>query len=110
MLNKTPPITMFVIIAAFISNSKNGIMNIDAKMNLKKNVENVDCHTSFLVCLFSPSSLMCIPNASEHASAIVSIPPTTASSDFVALSNPIISPNVVITARIIPKLKPTFHE
>ena len=81
-------------------------------MNLKKKVENVDCHTCFFVCLFSPSSEMWIPRASEHASAIaiVNIPPITANLEFVAELSPTIKPKVVMMPEVTPKLKPTFNE
>ncbi len=63
------------------SNSKTGTTNVEAKMNFDKNVEIVDCQISPHVCLFSDSSEIWMPSASENASAtaIVNIPPKTTS-------------------------------
>ena len=53
-----------------------------------------------------------MPKASEKASAIaiVSIPPRTASLEFVPEFNPTINPSVVIMPDVIPKLNPTSNE
>ena len=39
-------------------NNKTGIINVNAKINLEINVESVDSHISFEVCLSSDSSEM----------------------------------------------------
>ncbi len=86
--------------------------NIKAKTNLEKNVETVDSHISLEECLISDSSEIWMPNASENASAIaiVSIPPITASFEFVPECRPTISPSVVIIPEVMPKLNPIFNE
>ena len=103
---------MLMIILIFKLKIKKGIMNTIAKINLNKNVDVVDSQICLGVCLFSPSSEIWIPNASEHASAIaiVIIPPITANLEEVAEFNPIIKPKVVIIADVTPKLNPTFRE
>jgi len=57
-----------------------GITKDKAIKNLQKKVDKVDSHISRVLCLFSDSSDMCIPIASdmESAIAIVTIPPITA--------------------------------
>jgi len=66
--------------AASSSSIRTGITKVIAKINFDMNVERVDSHISLDVCLFSASSEMCMPSASESASAIaiVSMPPMTA--------------------------------
>jgi len=46
------PNIILMTIAFLSSNNKTGKIKIDEKINLKKIVEKVDYHTSFLVCLF----------------------------------------------------------
>jgi hypothetical protein len=52
-------------------------MNREANRNFEMKVENVASHISLPVCLFSDSSEICMPSASENASAtaIVIMPP-----------------------------------
>ncbi len=106
-----PQITA-TIIAFCSSKSKTGIRNERANMNLKKNVEIVDCQISLSVCLLSDSSDICMPKASEKASAtaIVRIPPRTAIFKCVPECRPTINPRVVIMPEVIPKLSPILSE
>ena len=78
--------------------NRTGRIKIDEKINLKKIVEKVDSHTSLLVYLFSDSSAIWIPIASDNASAIaiVNIPPITTSFEWVLECSPTIRPSVVI--------------
>ena len=87
-------------------------MNEEAMTNLEINVVIVDSQTSFDVCVFSDSSDMCIPIASDNESAIaiVSTPPMTASLEFVTEYSPIMSPIVVIIPEVVPKQMPTLNE
>ena len=80
-----------------------------AKENFDAKVKTVDIQTSEEECLFSDSSEMWIPKASEKASAtaIVSIPPITANFELVLELRPTIRPSVVIIAEVRPKLIPT---
>jgi len=89
-----------------------GMINVDAKMNLDKNVDKVASHISVKVCLFSDSSEICIPRASENASAIaiVNTPPITTIFECVPELSPTIRPIVVIAPEVKPKLKPVFIE
>jgi hypothetical protein len=89
-----------------------GIMNVIAVMNLNRNVETVDSQISFSLCLFSASSEIWMPSASEKASAIamVRIPPITASFEFVPEVKPTIKPRVVIIPEVNPKLNPVLIE
>ncbi len=72
----------------------------------------VDSQISAVVCLFSDSCEICIPKASEKASAIaiVRMPPITATLELVPDSNPTINPRVVIIPDVRPKLSPVFRE
>ena len=85
MLSNNRPHIILTYIAVCRSIKITGIIKDDATKNLQKNVENVDSHTSLVECLFSDSSDICIPKASEieSAIAIVSIPPITTSCDWV---------------------------
>jgi len=87
-------------------------MNVDAKISLDKKVEIVDSHTSFVVCLLSDSSEICMPNASEKASAIaiVNIPPITIGLEWVPQCKPTINPSVVIIPEVKPKLNPVLSD
>ena len=53
-----------------------------------------------------------MPNASENESAMamVKIPPSTTSFEWVPEFNPTINPRVVITPEVKPKLNPIFIE
>ena len=81
MLSADRPQIMLTMIAVSRLSSMMGIVNVSAKANFDKNVAIVDYHISFVVCLFSDSSEMWMPKASENASAIaiVSMPPSTTS-------------------------------
>ncbi len=72
----------------------------------------VAVHICLVVCEFSASSDICIPIASERASdtAIVKMPPKTASFEPVLVYSPIIKPIVVIIPEVAPKLKPVLIE
>lgn len=98
--------------ASVSSSVTTGITNVSAMTNFAKNVEIVDSHISLTVCLFSDSSDMCIPSASEKASAmaIVKIPPKTANCEWVPECSPTISPSVVMIPDVNPKLKPILME
>ncbi len=87
-------------------------MNVAEKKNLEKKVATVDPHISFVVCLFSDSSEMWIPSASEKASAIaiVSMPPMITGLEWVPECRPTTNPSVVIIPDVIPKLNPIFKE
>ena len=58
-----------------------GTINVIPKINFVKKVETVASHISLDVCIFLDSSEICIPKASEKASAttITNIPPITVS-------------------------------
>lgn len=88
-----------------------GTTKVSAKRNFEKNVDNVDSHVS-RVFLLSDSVEICIPRASENASAIaiVNIPPITASFEFVPELKPVISPRVVIIPEVIPKQIPILSD
>jgi len=103
---------MLTIMAIVNSNTNKGITKDDAIINLNINVEIVDSHISLSVCIFSASSDICIPNASDNESAIaiVNIPPMTTIDEFVLECRPIINPSVVIIPDVTPKLSPTFIE
>jgi len=62
--------------------------------------------------MFSDSSDICIPRASENESAMamVRIPPMTMRTEFVLENNPIINPSVVMIPDVNPKLKPILRE
>jgi hypothetical protein len=89
-----------------------GMINEEAMMNLKTKVEIVDSQISFVECVFSDSSDICIPSASERESAIamVRMPPMTTRVEFVDAYSPIINPRVVMIPEVNPKLNPTFNE
>ncbi len=110
-INNNPYITE-TIIATDKENNKNGTIKVNAKINLDKNVENVACQTDLGVLFFSYSDEICIPKASERASAIAIkiIPVTTIVVECVLASKPIIKPNVVITPEVIPNPKPFLFD
>lgn len=87
-------------------------MNVEAKRNFEEKVEIVDSQISFVECLFSDSSEIWIPIASENASAIAMamMPPMTARPEWVLECNPTIRPIVVMMPEVKPKLKPVFSE
>ncbi len=91
---------------------RSGTIKVDAKTNLDRKVKIVDSHISFALCLFSDSSEMWMPRASEKASAmaIVNMPLRTAILEWVPECSPTISPKVVIIPEVEPKLKPTLSE
>ena len=103
---------MLTITAKDRLNNKIGIMNVNANTNLARNVDIVDSQISLVVCLFPDSSDICIPNASEKASAIamVIMPPRTTNLDPVPDVRPTIKPKVVITPDVRPKLTPFLIE
>ena len=109
-LNKTRPYKTLTTIAVLSENRSRGIINVEAKMNFEKKVAMVDYHISFVECLFSDSSDMWMPRASEKASAmaIINMPLITTSFDLVPECRPTISPRVVIMAEVKPKLSPVF--
>lgn len=112
MLSRSSPQIMLIIIDVVSSNIKTGIMKVNEKMNLKMNVNMVASQISFTVCMASASSDICMPSASENASAtaMVSIPPITASFECVPECRPTINPRVVIIPDVDPKLIPTLNE
>jgi len=81
-----------------------------AKKNFVTKVAMVDSQTSRCVCLSSASSAMCIPRASEKASATATVrtPPITASLEWVPECSPTIRPRVVIMAEVRPKTETCF--
>ena len=85
MLSADRPQIMLTMIAVSRLSSMMGMMNVSAKANFDKKVDTVDCHISFVVCVFSDSSAMWMPSASEKASAIaiVNMPPRTTSFEWV---------------------------
>lgn len=99
-----------MMIAVESVNNKIGMMNIRAKTNFAKNVAAVASQISFVWCLFSASSEMCMPKASDSASAIAitKIPPKIIVFEPVPECNPTINPRVVIIPDVRPKLKPFF--
>jgi hypothetical protein len=103
---------MFMMIALVSSKRRMGMMNEEAMRNLNMNVEIVDSQISFDEWMFSDSSDIWIPNASERESAIaiVRIPPMTTRTEFVLANNPIINPRVVMIPDVNPKLNPTLSE
>ena len=106
------PQATLTTIAMGSSRSKTGITKVRAKMNFDKKVESVDAHICFLVWAFSASSDMWIPSASEKASAIAIVrnPPSTAGLEWVPECKPTMSPRVVITPEVMPKLMPVFKD
>lgn len=92
--------------------NKIGIIKVNAKINFETKVDIVDSHISFVVCLFSDSSEMWIPIASDIASAIAItiIPPRTTIEERVPEFNPTIKPSVVIIPEVRPKLNPFLIE
>ena len=107
--NSINPAKTFIIIAVFRFMKITGIMKISAVMNFVKKVDIVLCHTDFFD-FPTDSSEMCIPKASEKASAIaiVIIPPKTASFECVPENSPTINPSVVIIPEVIPNPNPLF--
>ena len=77
MDNTNNPQITLTKIAVDSSNNKIGMINVNAKRNLEKNVEIVDSQISLEACRFSDSSEIWMPNASENASAIaiINMPP-----------------------------------
>lgn len=103
---------MLTITALLNEKSNTGMMKVRAQQNFVRNVAIVDIQISLGVCLFSDSSDMCIPNASEKASAIamVNMPPKTTILECVPEFKPTIKPKVVMIPEVNPKLKPTSNE
>ena len=103
---------IFTMIAVLRFKMRIGMMNEDAMRNLKINVERVDSQISLVECIFSDSSEICIPRASENESAraMVRIPPMTIRNELVLEYNPIINPSVVMIPDVNPKLNPTLRE
>lgn len=101
---------MLTLIASDRGSNKTKIKKLEAKINLKKKVEKVDSQIVLDSCLFSDSSDICIPNASdkESAIAIVKIPAKTTNLEWVTEFKPTINPRVVITPEVNPKLNPVF--
>ncbi len=94
------------------SKRSTGTRKVIAKKNFAAKVASVALHTSEAENSSSDSSPICIPSASEHASAMamVRIPPSTARRELVLASRPTIRPSVVITPDTIPKLNPSRSE
>jgi len=103
------PQIMLMITAVDNEKRRTGIANVSERKNFVKKVYFVEVHMCFFG-LFSDSSEMWIPIASERASAmaIVKIPPRTASFECVLEFKPTINPRVVITAEVSPKFIPLF--
>jgi len=110
--SRNNPQATLTMIAVVRGKSRTGTTKVKAKINLAKKVYMVDSHISLVVCLFSDSSDIWIPRASENASAIamISIPPRITPLEWVLECKPTISPMVVITPDVEPKHKPTFSE
>lgn len=106
-----PQITLAIMALGRVK-IRTGIIKVRAKKNLVRKVEAVAVQTSLVVWQFSDSSEMCMPKASDKASAMamVKMPPITTKEEPVAESRPIIRPKVVITPEVRPKLKPFFIE
>src|SRR3989344_5218558 len=102
------PQMVLMSVARESESSKVGMINARAKINFDRNVKAVDSHISLVVCLFSNSSEMCMPSASESASetAIISIPPMTTSFELVLEPSPIIRPSVVMIPEVSPNPRP----
>ena len=94
--------------AASSLNTSTGTTKVNATTNLEAQVENVASQISLVLCLFSDSSAIWMPMASEKASAMAMamIPPMTASFEWVLAFKPTIMPSVVITPEVSPKPKP----
>ena len=73
------PHIKLTIMPAERGSKRTGIMKVIAKKNFVKNVATVDPQICLVVCIFSDSSAIWIPKASENASAIaiVKIPART---------------------------------
>jgi hypothetical protein len=112
MLSKDNPQITLAIIAVGNCSNRRGTINVRAKANLDIKVDIVAIQISFVVCLFSVSSEICMPIASENASAIaiVKIPPMTTGFEWVPECRPTINPRVVIIPEVKPKLNPVFKE
>jgi hypothetical protein len=111
MPSNISPHAMLTSIAVDNSRSIIGIMKVNAKTNFAANVAIVDSHISRTVCFVSASSDMCMPSASEKASAtsataIVIMPPRMTIFECVLESSPTIRPSVVMIPDVRPKLKP----
>src|SRR6267143_3741505 len=92
--------------------SSTGTTKVSAIRNLAPKVAMVDSQISDTTPLFLDSSAMCMPKASDMASAIaiVRMPPTTTVREWVPEWSPTINPNVVITPDVRPKLSPVFND
>ena len=103
---------MLTIIAVDSVKRNTGIKKVRAKKNLDSNVATVDNHICLCVWTFSDSSEIWMPRASDNASAtaMMTIPPTTASLEWVPEWSPTISPNVVIVPEVNPKPIPVFND
>lgn len=103
---------MLMNIAVCRDKKRTGIRKVKAKKNFAAKVEIVDSQISLLVLVLSDSSEICIPKASEKASAmaIVNIPPITAGFEFVPALNPTIKPSVVMIPDVIPKKTPILSD
>ena len=97
-----------MITAVLRLNKMIGNRKVMAKINLARKVVIVVCQISFCLSPSLDSSEICMPKASEKASAMamVKIPPRTANFEPVPAKSPTISPRVVITAEVKPKFNP----
>lgn len=108
----TNPQATLTRIATGRSKNITGTKKVKANRNFETNVAPVDAQICCPVCTSSDSSEMCIPRASEKASAIamVRIPPTTTGIECVPEWSPTISPRVVIAPEVNPKVIPVFND
>ena len=85
-----------------------GTAKVMANRSLVRKVAIVDPQISLLVWVFSDSSDIWIPRASENASAMamVRIPPSTTRLEWVPEWRSTMRPRVVITAEVSPKEMP----
>ena len=99
---------MLTAIAVESPNKRTGTIKVSAKNSLDKKVTNVDFQISFAVCLSSASSDICIPSASESASAIaiMRMPLMITEVEWVLECKPTIIPRVVIIPDVMPKPNP----
>lgn len=106
------PHAIFIFIAVAKSKRKMGMRKDNAIINFVKKVAMVASQIDLWEFFFEDSSEMWMPSASENASAIatVRIPPMTAIRRFVPVSNPIMTPSVVIIPEVRPKLIPVFMD
>ena len=103
--------TLIITAIDFSSNNK-GIIKDIAKTNFVSSVASVDSHTALFEYLFSDSSDMCMPNASDIESeiAIINIPSISIMTESETEFSPTISPSVVIIPEVNPKLNPFLNE